>query len=69
MHLIVLVCSMALSALGQVEDDWIDPYDMLNYDATTKTMRKPPEVTCDSSVQEHVHRFVSLLLQPRVTTW
>ncbi|XP_029905732.1 chloride channel CLIC-like protein 1 [Myripristis murdjan] len=41
MHLIVLVCSMALSALGQAEDDWIDPYDLLNYDAATKAMKKP----------------------------
>ncbi|XP_034566497.1 chloride channel CLIC-like protein 1 [Notolabrus celidotus] len=44
MLLIVLVLSLALSAAGQhVEDDWIDPYDMLNYDASTKTMRKPAE--------------------------
>ena len=45
MLLIVLVCSLALSATGQQEqEDWIDPYDMLNYDASTKTMRKPAEV-------------------------
>uniref|UniRef100_UPI003AAE3845 chloride channel CLIC-like protein 1 n=1 Tax=Centroberyx gerrardi TaxID=166262 RepID=UPI003AAE3845 len=40
---IVLVCSLALAAMGQQDDDWIDPYDMLNYDASTKTMRKPAE--------------------------
>ncbi|CAJ1060682.1 chloride channel CLIC-like protein 1 [Xyrichtys novacula] len=46
MLLVVLVCSLALSVSGQhVEDDWIDPYDMLNYDASTKTMRKPAEPT------------------------
>ncbi|XP_062279437.1 chloride channel CLIC-like protein 1 isoform X1 [Scomber scombrus] len=44
MLLIVLVCSLALSATGQQgQEDWIDPYDMLNYDASTKTMRKPAE--------------------------
>lgn len=44
MILLVLVCSLSLAAMGQrVEDDWIDPYDMLNYDATTKTMKKPAE--------------------------
>ncbi|KAM9357700.1 chloride channel CLIC-like protein 1 [Symphorus nematophorus] len=44
MLLIVLVCSLSLAATGQqVQDDWIDPYDMLNYDASTKTMRKPAE--------------------------
>ncbi|KAM7013081.1 chloride channel CLIC-like protein 1 [Tautogolabrus adspersus] len=41
---VILLCSLILSATGQlVEDDWIDPYDMLNYDASTKTMRKPVE--------------------------
>lgn len=45
MLLIVLVCSLTLAVMGQqVEDDWIDPYDMLKYDPSTKTMRKPTEV-------------------------
>ncbi|XP_042273798.1 chloride channel CLIC-like protein 1 isoform X2 [Thunnus maccoyii] len=44
MFLVLLVCTLALAATGQQEDeDWIDPYDMLNYDASTKTMRKPTE--------------------------
>lgn len=44
MLLVVLICGLSLAATGQQEDDeWIDPYDMLNYDATTKTMRKPAE--------------------------
>ncbi|XP_051232353.1 chloride channel CLIC-like protein 1 isoform X2 [Dicentrarchus labrax] len=44
MLLSVLVCSFLLAATGQqVDDEWIDPYDMLNYDATTKTMKKPAE--------------------------
>ncbi|KAK2835465.1 hypothetical protein Q5P01_015949 [Channa striata] len=41
---VVLICSLSLALRGQrVEDDWVDPYDMLNYDASTKTMRKPAE--------------------------
>ncbi|KAM7409487.1 hypothetical protein PAMA_001122 [Pampus argenteus] len=43
MLLILLVCSLTLAASGQQDDDWIDPYDMLNYDASTKTMRNPGE--------------------------
>uniref|UniRef100_UPI0037E99999 chloride channel CLIC-like protein 1 n=1 Tax=Semicossyphus pulcher TaxID=241346 RepID=UPI0037E99999 len=44
MLVIILVCSLSLSATGQhADEDWIDPYDMLNYDASTKTMRKPAE--------------------------
>lgn len=45
MHIVVvLICSLTLAASGQrAEDEWIDPYDMLNYDASTKTMRKPAE--------------------------
>lgn len=44
MHIVVLFSCLALAASGQpAEDDWIDPYDMLNYDASTKTMRKPAE--------------------------
>ncbi|XP_010865338.2 chloride channel CLIC-like protein 1 isoform X3 [Esox lucius] len=43
MHITVL-CSLLLVAQGQMDnDEWIDPYDMLNYDASTKTMRKPSE--------------------------
>lgn len=43
MLVIALVCSLCVAATAQVENDWIDPYDMLNYDASTKTMRKPAE--------------------------
>ncbi|XP_024281527.1 chloride channel CLIC-like protein 1 [Oncorhynchus tshawytscha] len=40
------VCSLLLVAQGQMDDEeWIDPYDMLNYDPSTKTMRKPAEVS------------------------
>lgn len=41
---VLLICTLALAATGQHgDDDWIDPYDMLNYDASTKTMKKPTE--------------------------
>lgn len=54
MLLIVLVCSLTLAATDQkVEDDWIDPYDMLNYDSSTKTMRKPAEVGEFKSFMSH----------------
>lgn len=44
MLLVVLICGLSLAGTEQQEDDeWIDPYDMLNYDASTKTMRKPAE--------------------------
>lgn len=44
MLIVVLVSCLALAASEQpAEDEWIDPYDMLNYDANTKTMRKPAE--------------------------
>lgn len=41
-----LLLSLALTVLGEEANnrDWIDPYDMINYDSTTKTMRKPVEV-------------------------
>ncbi|TNN69104.1 Chloride channel CLIC-like protein 1 [Liparis tanakae] len=44
MLLVILVGSLSLACTGkEMDNDWIDPYDMLNYDASTKTMRKPSE--------------------------
>ncbi|XP_033821719.1 chloride channel CLIC-like protein 1 [Periophthalmus magnuspinnatus] len=44
MYFIVLLSCLALAVTEQpVDDDWIDPYDMLNYDAVSKSMRKPAE--------------------------
>ncbi|XP_042166063.1 chloride channel CLIC-like protein 1 [Oncorhynchus tshawytscha] len=45
MHIFtVAVCSLLLVAQGQMDDDeWLDPHDMLNYDASSKTMRKPAQ--------------------------
>ncbi|XP_035997057.1 chloride channel CLIC-like protein 1 isoform X2 [Fundulus heteroclitus] len=45
MPLLLLLCCLSLSAWGQHDDgDWVDPYDMINYDSSTKTMRKPSEI-------------------------
>ncbi|XP_017262516.1 chloride channel CLIC-like protein 1 isoform X2 [Kryptolebias marmoratus] len=47
----VLLCCFLLSAVGQqMDDDWLDPYDMLNYDPSTKTMRKTPEPSTFTNV-------------------
>lgn len=45
MHIVtVAVCSLLLVAQGQIDDEeWLDPHDMLNYDASSKTMRKPAQ--------------------------
>ncbi|KAJ8376165.1 hypothetical protein SKAU_G00067450 [Synaphobranchus kaupii] len=46
MRVTFILCSLVLAVHGQVdEDEWIDPTDMLNYDASTKTMRKSPETS------------------------
>lgn len=51
MHLIIALVFSLLIAQGETEDDeWLDPYDMLNYDAGTKTMRKPAEQTNHENV-------------------
>uniref|UniRef100_A0A3Q2QFZ2 Chloride channel CLIC-like protein 1 n=1 Tax=Fundulus heteroclitus TaxID=8078 RepID=A0A3Q2QFZ2_FUNHE len=63
MPLLLLLCCLSLSAWGQHDDgDWVDPYDMINYDSSTKTMRKPSEVgqpTCNPVFK----RFLSRLLK------
>ncbi|XP_072294294.1 chloride channel CLIC-like protein 1 [Eucyclogobius newberryi] len=46
MHVFVLLSCLALAVSEQaVDDDWRDPYDMLNYDPTSQTMRNPAEST------------------------
>uniref|UniRef100_W5LDX7 Chloride channel CLIC-like protein 1 n=1 Tax=Astyanax mexicanus TaxID=7994 RepID=W5LDX7_ASTMX len=47
----LIICSVFIITLGNSEDDdWIDPYDMLNYDASSKSMKKPPEASSYSNV-------------------
>lgn len=44
MLLVALVCSAMLAAMAErVADDWIDPFDMLNYESSTREM-DPVEV-------------------------
>lgn len=46
MRFVFLISCLTVAATGQrADDEWIDPYDMLNYDASTKTMRKSAEPT------------------------
>ncbi|KAK5877862.1 hypothetical protein CesoFtcFv8_000350 [Champsocephalus esox] len=58
MLLMVLVVSLFLCGSAQEADnDWVDPFDMLNYDASTTTMRQPAEpakreFTRDSNQEE-----------------
>lgn len=41
----LVLCAVALVGSGKVQDDeWIDPTDMLNYDAASGTMRRPYKV-------------------------
>ncbi len=44
---VFISCLFVIANANIHEDDdaWIDPYDMLNYDPTTKRMRKPTEVS------------------------
>ncbi|XP_041862972.1 chloride channel CLIC-like protein 1 isoform X2 [Melanotaenia boesemani] len=69
MMFLVVVCSLLLSTVGkEVEDDWLDPYDMLNYDASTKTMRKPAEPTSYSNVVTKRREYVQEPSQEELTS-
>lgn len=50
------ISSILLLTQGQ-DDDWVDPFDMLNYDATSKTMRKPPEVRMHHSTSSVLYKM------------
>uniref|UniRef100_A0A3P8S2W3 Chloride channel CLIC-like protein 1 n=1 Tax=Amphiprion percula TaxID=161767 RepID=A0A3P8S2W3_AMPPE len=59
MLLIVLVWSLLASAVGQqVDNEWLDPYDMLNYDPGTQKMRKPAEPAIYSNVATRRREYV-----------
>uniref|UniRef100_A0A3B5REG9 Chloride channel CLIC-like protein 1 n=1 Tax=Xiphophorus maculatus TaxID=8083 RepID=A0A3B5REG9_XIPMA len=68
MLFLLLLCYLSLPARCQeADDDWLDPYDMLNYDSSTKTMKKPPEAMALMSQQPTCNpvfkRFLSRLLK------
>ncbi|KAF7703636.1 hypothetical protein HF521_022643 [Silurus meridionalis] len=46
----LIISSSLVCGNDQVDDEWIDPYDMLNYDSTSKSMRKPIEGSIYSNV-------------------
>ncbi|XP_076880434.1 chloride channel CLIC-like protein 1 [Brachyhypopomus gauderio] len=52
--LVLAVCCSFVAA----DDEWIDPYDMINYDATTKTMKKPNEASSYSNVPTKRRGFI-----------
>ncbi|KAM9848575.1 uncharacterized protein ACBR49_007901 [Aulostomus maculatus] len=69
MLLLVLVCWPSLGAAEKQGDDWLDPYDMLSYDPSAKTMRKPEEevsVTVTTSITEllqHLGQGISVFFR------
>ncbi|XP_016100406.1 chloride channel CLIC-like protein 1 [Sinocyclocheilus grahami] len=61
---LLVFCSLFVFANANIhqedEDDaWIDPYDMLNYDPTTKRMRKPTESASYPNVPTKRREFSS----------
>ena len=56
----LVLCAVVLIGSGKVQnDEWIDPTDMLNYDAASGTMRRPYKVE-----KERVHEYVCLPNSP-----
>ncbi|XP_063323354.1 chloride channel CLIC-like protein 1 isoform X2 [Pelmatolapia mariae] len=69
MFFIALLWSLSLTAVGQQEDnEWLDPYDMLNYDASTKTMRKPTEPASYDNVGTKRREYNQDSSQPELTS-
>ncbi|PNI54362.1 CLCC1 isoform 7 [Pan troglodytes] len=70
----LLLCECLLLVAGYAhDDDWIDPTDMLNYDAASGTMRKSqakygisgekdvsPDLSCADEISECYHKLDSL---------
>ncbi|XP_015283764.1 PREDICTED: chloride channel CLIC-like protein 1 isoform X1 [Gekko japonicus] len=57
MLLSLVLCAILLIANGEIQnDEWIDPTDMLNYDAASGTMRKPDVVNQDASENKKIPR-------------
>ncbi|XP_021574071.1 chloride channel CLIC-like protein 1 isoform X4 [Carlito syrichta] len=71
----LLLCECLLLVASHVpDDDWIDPTDMLNYDAASGTMRKSqmkhgtaekkdvgPDTSCAAELSECYHKLDSLI--------
>ncbi|XP_023194668.1 chloride channel CLIC-like protein 1 isoform X2 [Xiphophorus maculatus] len=68
MLFLLLLCYLSLPARCQeADDDWLDPYDMLNYDSSTKTMKKPPEPTTFTNVATKRREYVQDQNQAELT--
>ncbi|KAM4739190.1 chloride channel CLIC-like protein 1 isoform 2-T3 [Anableps anableps] len=68
LFLFLLYC-LSLSARGeQADDDWLDPYDMINYDSSSKTMRKPPEPATFTNVVTKRREYVQDQNQAALTS-
>nr|XP_056700129.1 chloride channel CLIC-like protein 1 [Euleptes europaea] len=51
----LVLCAVLLIGSGEIQnDEWIDPTDMLNYDAASGTMRKPDVVNLDDSENKNI---------------
>ncbi|XP_066503637.1 chloride channel CLIC-like protein 1 [Hoplias malabaricus] len=51
-------CFLVVNGISD-EDEWIDPYDMLNYDSTSKSMKKPTEASSFSNVPTKRREYIS----------
>ncbi|XP_057182450.1 chloride channel CLIC-like protein 1 [Triplophysa rosa] len=57
-----VICGLFVIAHANInndDDEWIDPYDMLNYDPTAKRMRKPTEAASYTNVPTKRREFSS----------
>lgn len=57
--LVLVLCAAVLAGGGAQDDDWIDPTDMLNYDAASGTMRRPYKVNYHDSEDKTVDGIIS----------
>uniref|UniRef100_H2LN27 Chloride channel CLIC-like protein 1 n=1 Tax=Oryzias latipes TaxID=8090 RepID=H2LN27_ORYLA len=58
--LVLLSCSLVLSNMGQpVNREWVDPFDMLNYDPSTKTMKNSEQLSCTSVFKRFLNRLLN----------
>ncbi|XP_015724894.1 chloride channel CLIC-like protein 1 isoform X2 [Coturnix japonica] len=57
--LVLVLCAALLAGGGAQDDEWIDPTDMLNYDAASGTMRRPYKVNYHDSEDKTVDGIIA----------
>uniref|UniRef100_A0A8C7XND3 Chloride channel CLIC-like protein 1 n=1 Tax=Oryzias sinensis TaxID=183150 RepID=A0A8C7XND3_9TELE len=58
--LVLLSCSLVLSNMGHpVNGEWVDPFDMLNYDPSTKTMKNSEQLSSTSVFKRFLNRLLN----------